>query len=90
MAWRFSKPGQDMKIIDKIVKNPWYWQWLSRNVKKEKRSKYYRKITKPCIAMSVLCNEDINEVKCGWKSDGAIYSSKINFALSLFRLILGV
>jgi hypothetical protein len=37
MAWRFFKPVQDMIVIDKTVKNPWNWQWLSRNINNGKK-----------------------------------------------------
>jgi hypothetical protein len=36
MAWWFSKPGQDVIVIDKTKKNPWNWQWLSRNINNRK------------------------------------------------------
>ena len=59
MAWRFPKPGQDVIVIDKTVKNPWnIGSDYHATLITEKRSKYDRKITEPCTATCVLCNED--------------------------------
>ena len=73
MAWQFFKPGQDEIVIDKTVKNPWNWQWLSRNINNGKKDQSTIERL-PNLALQHACYAmRINEEKRGWKSVNNIF-----------------
>lgn len=50
---------QDVKAIDKILKNKWNWNWLERSVAGTFLDHCIRKLDTPGMAFCIWCASDI-------------------------------